>query len=65
MAVQKSRPPPSKRGMRASTNAFTHPAFSEDQETYHTHLPPHITSHGYSLGKPLIKAVDDIEEVEA
>ena len=65
MAVQKSRKTPSKRGMRRSHNALKTPALSEDKETGGTHLRHHITADGYYRGKQIIKAVDDIEEVEA
>lgn len=63
MAVQKSRTPPSRRGMRRSHDALKKPALSIDPTSGETHLRHRITPDGFYRGKKVLDTfVDDDEE---
>ena len=54
MAVQKSRVPPSRRGMRRSHDALTSPALTIDSTTGETHRRHHMTPDGFHKGRQVI-----------
>ncbi|ANZ22554.1 50S ribosomal protein L32 [Buchnera aphidicola (Diuraphis noxia)] len=54
MAVQKSKPTRSKRGMRRSHDFLTTQALSIDKFCGETHIRHHITLNGYYKGKKMI-----------
>lgn len=64
MAVQKSRTPPSRRGMRRSHDALKGATLSIDPTSGETHLRHRITPDGFYRGKKVIDTAmdDDIEE---
>jgi len=67
MAVQKSRVPRSRRGMRRSHDALTATALSVDAATGETHRRHHISPDGYYKGRQIINknvaaAEDNTEE---
>jgi large subunit ribosomal protein L32 len=66
MAVQKSRVPRSRRGMRRSHDALTSTALSVDAATGETHRRHHISPDGYYKGRQVIVknavAEDETEE---
>lgn len=64
MAVQKSRTPPSRRGMRRSHDALKGATLSIDPTSGETHLRHRITPDGFYRGKKVINTPmdDDIEE---
>lgn len=65
MAVQKSRVPRSRRGMRRSHDALSNPALTIDSTTGETHRRHHMTPDGFHKGRQVIeKAVisEDDEE---
>ncbi len=51
MAVQKSRVPPSRRGMRRSHDKLKKPTLAIDKTSGETHRRHHITSDGYYRGR--------------
>ncbi|MFT8229655.1 MAG: 50S ribosomal protein L32 [Enterobacterales bacterium] len=53
MAVQKSKPTRSKRGMRRSHHSILIPKLSIDKISGEIHLRHHITKHGYYMGKKI------------
>jgi large subunit ribosomal protein L32 len=54
MAVQKSRVPRSRRGMRRAHDALTGPSLSVDAATGETHRRHHISPDGYYKGRQVI-----------
>ncbi len=54
MAVQKSRVPRSRRGMRRSHDGLTKPTLSIDAATGETHRRHHISPEGYYKGRQVI-----------
>ena len=54
MAVQKSRKPPSTRGMRRSHDALTAKQLSTDPTSGEVHIRHHITKDGYYRGRKVI-----------
>ena len=64
MPVQKSRKPPSTRGMRRSHSALTKPALSIDPQSGETHLRHRITPDGFYRGKRVIEKAADVERAE-
>ncbi len=64
MAVQKSRTPPSRRGMRRSHDSLKGATLSIDPTSGETHLRHRITPDGFYRGKKVIDSPmdDDIEE---
>jgi large subunit ribosomal protein L32 len=66
MAVQKSRVPRSRRGMRRAHDALTSTALSVDAATGETHRRHHISPDGYYKGRQVIakNAVPEDEETE-
>ena len=61
MAVQKSRVPRSRRGMRRSHDALTNETLSIDAATGETHRRHHVSPEGYYKGRQVISkaAVED------
>ncbi|CAL4322263.1 50S ribosomal protein L32 [Buchnera aphidicola (Thelaxes suberi)] len=51
MAVQKSKPSRSKRGMRRSHDRCYIPMLSKDKQSHEYHIRHHITKNGYYKGK--------------
>ncbi|WP_075433890.1 50S ribosomal protein L32 [Buchnera aphidicola] len=51
MAVQKSKPSRSKRGMRRSHDHLIQKTFSTDKTSKEIHIRHHITAKGYYRGK--------------
>ena len=62
MAVQKSRVPPSRRGMRRSHDALKGPTLTVDSSSGETHLRHHVTADGYYRGKRVIEAPPETEQ---
>ncbi|QCI24984.1 50S ribosomal protein L32 [Buchnera aphidicola (Rhopalosiphum padi)] len=54
MAVQKSKPTRSKRGMRRSHDSLKEMTLSKDKFSGETHIRHHITAKGYYRGKKVI-----------
>ena len=54
MAVQKSRKPPSRRGMRRSHDALKAPTLSVEPTTGETHIRHHVNPEGYYKGHKVI-----------
>jgi large subunit ribosomal protein L32 len=62
MAVQKSKPTRSTRGMRRAHDKLKAPALSSDPQTGETHMRHHVGADGYYRGKKIIDTpADDIE----
>ena len=59
MAVQKSKKPPSRRGMRRAHDALKQPTLSTDPVSGETHLRHHVTPDGYYRGRKVIGASDE------
>ena len=55
MAVQKSRKPPSRRGMHRSHDGLTAPALSTDPQSGETHLRHRITPDGFYRGRRVLE----------
>ena len=65
MAVQKSRVPRSRRGMRRSHDALSNPALTIDSTTGETHRRHHMTPDGFHKGRQVIeKAVTPEDDEE-
>lgn len=66
MAVQKSRVPRSRRGMRRAHDGLDKPTLSIDAATGETHRRHHVSPNGYYKGKQVIdksvKVEDDSDE---
>lgn len=62
MAVQKSRVPRSRRGMRRSHDSLTGPTLSIDAATGETHRRHHISPEGYYKGRRVINKSATVEE---
>ena len=62
MAVQKSRVPRSRRGMRRSHDGLTKPTLSIDAATGETHRRHHISPEGYYKGRQVIDENVTVEE---
>lgn len=54
MAVQKSRVPPSRRGMRRSHDALNNPTLTIDPTTGEVHRRHHMTPDGFHRGRQVI-----------
>ncbi|OGI47485.1 MAG: 50S ribosomal protein L32 [Candidatus Muproteobacteria bacterium RIFCSPHIGHO2_01_FULL_65_16] len=55
MAVQKSRVPPSRRGMRRSHDALKKPTLAIDKTSGETHRRHHVSADGYYRGRKVIE----------
>lgn len=55
MAVQKSRVPPSRRGMRRSHDALKKSTLSVDKTSGETHRRHHVTADGYYRGRKVLE----------
>lgn len=64
MAVQKSRVPRSRRGMRRSHDGLTKPTLSIDAATGETHRRHHISPEGYYKGRQVINNSVTVEDDE-
>lgn len=62
MAVQKSRVPRSRRGMRRAHDALTKPTLSVDATTGETHRRHHVSPTGYYKGKQIINNNASVED---
>jgi large subunit ribosomal protein L32 len=62
MAVQKSRVPRSRRGMRRAHDALTKPTLSVDAATGETHRRHHVSPSGYYKGKQVVSQRATAEE---
>ena len=62
MAVQKSRVPRSRRGMRRAHDALTKPTLSVDAATGETHRRHHVSPDGYYKGRQIINKSVTVEE---
>jgi len=62
MAVQKSRVPRSRRGMRRAHDALSKPALTVDATTGETHRRHHISPNGYYKGRQIINKNAVIED---
>ena len=64
MAVQKSRTPPSRRGMRRSHDSLKGATLSIDPTSGETHLRHRITPDGFYRGKKVLQTPmdDDFDE---
>jgi large subunit ribosomal protein L32 len=62
MAVQKSRVPRSRRGMRRSHDGLTKPTLSVDAATGETHRRHHVSPEGYYRGRKVIEKSVTIED---
>lgn len=64
MAVQKSRTPPSRRGMRRSHDSLKKATLSIDPTSGETHLRHRITPDGFYRGKKVIDTVVEDNDEE-
>lgn len=55
MAVQKSRVPPSRRGMRRSHDALEKPTLSIDKTSGETHRRHHVSADGFYRGRKVLE----------
>ncbi len=55
MAVQKSRVPRSRRGMRRSHDSLTGPTLSTDRTSGELHRRHHVSADGYYRGRQVIE----------
>lgn len=55
MAVQKSRVPPSRRGMRRSHDKLSKPTLATDKTSGELHRRHHVTRDGYYRGRKVIE----------
>lgn len=62
MAVQKSRVPRSRRGMRRSHDALTNETLSIDAATGETHRRHHVSPEGYYKGRQVISKTAAVED---
>ena len=62
MAVQKSRVPPSRRGMRRSHDKLAKPTLSIDKTSGESHRRHHITRDGYYRGRKVVERGDTSSE---
>jgi len=62
MAVQKSRVPRSRRGMRRSHDGLTKPTLSVDATTGETHRRHHVSRDGYYKGRQVINKSVTVED---
>ena len=62
MAVQKSRVPRSRRGMRRSHDALSKSTLSTDAATGETHRRHHVTREGYYKGRQVIDKSANLED---
>lgn len=56
MAVQKSRVPPSRRGMRRSHDKLGKPTLAIDKTSGEAHRRHHVTRDGYYRGRKVIES---------
>ena len=64
MPVQKSRKPPSARGMHRSHDHLDKPALSIDPQSGETHLRHRITPDGFYRGTRVIEKPAEAEDTE-
>lgn len=64
MAVQQNKKSRSRRDMRRSHDALTHPTLSVDSTTGETHRRHHITPDGYYRGRKVLDTGNVYEEKE-
>jgi large subunit ribosomal protein L32 len=62
MAVQKSRVPRSRRGMRRAHDALSKPTLSVDAATGETHRRHHVSREGYYKGRQVINKSVSVED---
>ncbi len=62
MAVQKSRVPRSRRGMRRAHDGLTKPTLSVDATTGETHRRHHVSPTGYYKGKQIVNKDAVVED---
>lgn len=62
MAVQKSRVPRSRRGMRRSHDGLSKPTLSIDKTTGETHRRHHVSPEGYYKGRQVIDNSVNVED---
>jgi large subunit ribosomal protein L32 len=62
MAVQKSRVPRSRRGMRRAHDGLTKPTLAVDATTGETHRRHHISPNGYYKGKQIVNNNASVED---
>jgi large subunit ribosomal protein L32 len=55
MAVQKSRVPPSRRGMRRAHDKLAKPTLATDKTSGEIHRRHHITRDGYYRGRKVVE----------
>ena len=59
MAVQKSKKPRSRRGMRRSHDSLAGPTLSVDQTSGETHRRHHVTADGFYRGRKVVAGGGD------
>ena len=64
MAVQKSRKPPSRRGMRRSHDSLNAPTLSTDPTTGELHRRHHVTADGFYRGKQVVETPEELDDEE-
>lgn len=62
MAVQKSRVPPSRRGMRRSHDKLAKPTLAVDKTSGEIHRRHHITRDGYYRGRKVVENIEGSSE---
>ena len=62
MAVQKSRVPPSRRGMRRSHDKLSKPTLAIDKTSGESHRRHHVTRDGYYRGRKVVERGDASSE---
>lgn len=62
MAVQKSRVPRSRRGMRRAHDGLTKPTLTVDATTGETHRRHHVSPNGYYKGEQIINKNVSVED---
>lgn len=62
MAVQKSRVPPSRRGMRRSHDKLSKPTLAIDKTSGESHRRHHVTRDGYYRGRKVIETNENSGE---
>ncbi len=62
MAVQKSRVPPSQRGMRRSHDKLSKPTLAIDKTSGEAHRRHHVTRDGYYRGRKVIESNENSGE---
>jgi len=62
MAVQKSRVPPSRRGMRRSHDKLTKPTLAADKTSGELHRRHHVSRDGYYRGRKVVESSKESAE---